>query len=128
MEIPEAHKEIVDFIAGYIGEFAPGGAVIGLSGGLDSAVTAALSVEAIGKEKVDIIALPYRASASSSVSDAEKIAKHLGLELETFDISETVDTAAKKLGEFGELDRVRLGNIAARVRMIFLYDISKARR
>ncbi len=124
MKITEAGKIITAFIREYIDGNSPGGAVIGLSGGLDSAVTAALAVEALGRDRVDAVSLPYSTSDPCSQSDAEKIARHLGIALESFDITPAVDAIAKNRPG---IDRLRLGNICARVRMIYLYDISAER-
>jgi len=124
MKIETARKIIVDFIEEYIRESCSEGAVIGLSGGLDSSVSAALAVEAIGAERVSAVALPYCLSDPRSLADAEKIAVHLGLELEVLDIAPAVDAVVQCRDEVSKL---RLGNICARMRMIYLYDISAER-
>ncbi len=124
MRIEKAREIIVDFIAEYIDSAGSDGAVIGLSGGLDSAVSAALAVEAIGSDRVFAVALPYRISDPRSLEDAQKIADHLGLDLETVDISPAVDAVAQSRSN---LSKLRLGNICARMRMIYLYDISAER-
>ena len=121
MTISEARTRILDFIRDYAGR---SGVVVGLSGGLDSAVTAALCAEALGAAAVDTVALPYRTSDPSSLEDARRIAEHIGTRLESFDISKAVDAVVEIRGG---TDRLRLGNIAARVRMIMLYDISAER-
>jgi len=123
MDISTAREKIVSFIRDYV-EGNCGGVIVGLSGGLDSAVTAALCAEAIGIEAVDLIALPYRTSAPSSLADAQRIAEHLAGELEVMDISAPVDAMVNLAGG---TDKLRLGNIAARMRMIILYDISAVR-
>ena len=121
MNISEARARILDFIRDYTDG---SGVVVGLSGGLDSAVTAVLCADALGTDAVDTIALPYRTSDPSSLEDARRIAGHIGTRLEPFDISRAVDAVVEIRGG---TDRLRLGNIAARVRMIMLYDISAER-
>jgi len=95
--------------------------VVGLSGGVDSAVTAHLAVEALGPGNVRAILMPYRTSSPESVADARTVAEALGIEAETVDITPMVD-AARAAGS--TMDNVRAGNVMARQRMIVLYDIS----
>jgi NAD+ synthase len=95
--------------------------VVGLSGGIDSAVTATLAVSAIGRENVLAVMMPYRTSSPGSLDDARLMADHLGIRSETVDISPMVDGY---IGPAGGFDRLRAGNIMARQRMIVLYDLS----
>jgi len=102
-------------------------AVLGLSGGIDSAVVAALCAKTLGKENVTGICMPYKTSNPSSLNDALAVAKDLGINHEILEISETVDAFAKKSMVNPNKNRdVRLGNIMARVRMITLFDFSSA--
>ncbi len=96
-------------------------AVVGLSGGVDSAVTAYLAAEALGKDHVRAILMPYRTSDVLSKTDAELIARTVGIDMEVVDISEMVDAYLKRVKS---ADRIRAGNVMARQRMIVLYDIS----
>jgi len=95
--------------------------VIGVSGGVDSAVAAYLAAEALGKKNVLAAILPYKTSSPQSLRDADDVVKALGIKAETVDITEMVDAyaAGQKLA-----DKLRLGNIMARMRMIVLYDLS----
>jgi NAD+ synthase len=95
--------------------------VVGLSGGVDSALAAYLAVRALGPSGVVGVLMPYRSSTASSVSDAEAVVGALGIVAERFEISELVDAFAKKAGDVGPR---RLGNVMARVRMVVLYDRS----
>ncbi len=99
--------------------------VLGLSGGLDSALTAYLAVRAFGTEKVIALAMPYRSSNPDSLAHAELVAGELGVELRTIDISEQVDAY---FARFPEADEGRRGNKMARERMTILYDVSAAER
>ena len=101
-------------------------AVVGLSGGVDSAVVAHLAAEALGAENVTAIRMPYRASHPESLEHAELVIDGLGLRAETIDISSAVDGLAGSLGD--RPDPARLGNICARVRMTALFDRSAALR
>lgn len=95
--------------------------VLGLSGGVDSALAAYLAVRALGPSGVIAVLMPFRTSTASSVSDAEAVVGALGIVAERFEISELVDAFAKKAGDIGPR---RLGNVMARVRMLVLYDRS----
>ncbi len=95
--------------------------VLGLSGGIDSALAAYLAVRALGPSGVVGVLMPYRTSSPSSVRDAEAVVGALGIVAERFEISELVDVFAAKAGDIGPR---RLGNVMARVRMLVLYDRS----
>ncbi len=96
-------------------------AVIGLSGGVDSALSAVLASKAFGAENVLCIMMPYRTSSKESVEHARLLSKALGTRLEHVDISDMVDAV---IATDPEMDRLRRGNIMARQRMIVLYDRS----
>ncbi|HUN66917.1 MAG TPA: NAD+ synthase [Bacteroidota bacterium] len=95
--------------------------VIGLSGGVDSALVAVLGAEALGKENLLAVLMPYRTSSPESLSDAALLVQALGIRSETVDITPMVDPFIST--EPG-MDNVRRGNIMARERMIVLYDRS----
>ena len=95
--------------------------VVGLSGGVDSALSAALASEAIGKENLLCVILPYKSSSKDSVEDAKLLADKFGLRTEIVDISSSADPL---ISRDQKTSKVRLGNILARVRMVVLYDIS----
>ncbi len=98
-------------------------AVIGLSGGIDSAVSAYLSAKAYGKENVLCVMMPYKTSSKESVIDAEEVAKAIGVKAIKIDISAMVDSYVSSLNE-KDISNMRKGNIMARCRMIVLYDQS----
>jgi NAD+ synthase len=99
--------------------------VIGLSGGVDSAVSAHLTAEALGKEDTIAVLLPYKASSPKSIEDAKIVVDRLDIRSEVVDISPMVDAYCDARGV---TDRVRRGNVMARMRMIVLYDISAKER
>jgi NAD+ synthase len=96
------------------------GYVVGLSGGVDSAVSAALGAAAVGRERVLALALPGPTSSSESLRDAQAVAHALGLRLETLEIGPAAKLLAETLGALEE--RVRFGNLLARLRMVALFD------
>jgi NAD+ synthetase len=98
-----------------------GRAVIGLSGGIDSAVTAYLCARALGPQNVYAFRLPYRTSSASSLSDAQLVVDALGINDRTIDISGAVDGY---LQHEPDADARRRGNIMARTRMLVLFDQS----
>ena len=96
-------------------------AVIGISGGVDSAVTAFLSAEALGRQNVIGIRMPYRTSSPESLSHAQLVIDALKVESRTIDISPAVDGY---LSHEPDADPGRRGNVMARERMIVLFDQS----
>ena len=103
-------------------------AVLGLSGGIDSALVVELAARALGPENVLAVAMPYRTSSSISLELAKESADHAGVQLEIIDISNIVDahmqTSPRLAGDDSTAARLRKGNIMARCRMIVLYDHS----
>ena len=96
-------------------------AVVGLSGGVDSAVTTYLAARALGPANVVAIRLPYRTSNPSSLDHAQLVIDALGVDARTIDISAAVDGY---LATEPDADPARRGNVMARVRMIALFDLS----
>jgi len=96
-------------------------AVVGVSGGVDSAVTAYLAAKAIGPQNVLGLRMPYRTSSPDSLADAQLIIDALGIDSRTLDISAAVDGY---LTHEPDADGTRRGNVMARVRMITLFDQS----
>jgi NAD+ synthase len=127
------YLKVVEFIADSIkNEMAHTGhskAVLGLSGGIDSAFVATLASLALGKENVTGILMPYKSSSRASVDDAMKMVHHLGINHEHIEITAAVDAIAANNMVNPEISRhIRLGNIMARVRMITLFDYSAAKK
>jgi len=113
---------ICDFIVKQVSGAGFKKILVGLSGGIDSAVTAALGVKALGKENVTGIMMPYRKSHPDSLDHAELVADKLGIDSRVVDISPMVD-AYFDLYE-NDADQLRRGNRMARERMCILYDLS----
>lgn len=98
------------------------GVVLGLSGGVDSALVAFLATEALGAQNVTAVRMPYRTSSPDSMAHAQLVIDALGLPSRTVDISAGVDGIAQAIGE--PSTPAALGNIMARMRMITLFDLS----
>src|SRR6266550_8643782 len=116
-----ARRVIGEFIRGQLRQAGFERAVLGLSGGIDSALVACLVAEAIGAERLLCVLMPYRTSSSDSRADAEEVVGRLGAASELVDISPMVD------GYFArdpDASPLRRGNFMARQRMAVLYDRS----
>src|SRR5438105_375009 len=94
--------------------------IVGLSGGVDSSLTAFLAVEALGKENVIGVRMPYKTSSPESLQHAQLIIDQLGIQAITVDITAAVDGY---LSQVGDADPTRRGNVMARERMIVLFDL-----
>ena len=122
IDLETARTTIRRFIKGKLLQAGSKGYVLGLSGGVDSSLAAALAVEAVGPEKVLGVLMPYKTSSESSITDAELLAKHLAIEHRQVDISAMVDAY------FSNIDdslKIRAGNKMARERMAILFDIAQ---
>ncbi len=116
-----ARRVIGEFIRGQLRQAGFDRLVLGLSGGIDSALVAYLAAEAIGAERLLCVLMPYRTSSPASREDAEEVVRRLGCASELVDISPMVD------GYFGpatDASPLRRGNLMARMRMAVLYDRS----
>jgi NAD+ synthase len=96
-------------------------AVLGLSGGIDSAVVAYLCARALGPQNVYAIRMPYRTSSPDSLNDAQSVIDALGINAETIEISDAVDGYLRYAPD---ADGRRRGNVMARMRMLVLFDQS----
>ena len=96
-------------------------AVVGLSGGIDSALSCTLAAVALGPENVLAVRMPYRSSSQASLDDAQKVIDATGVQSLTIEITKMVDSLIET---FPDMDKIRRGNIMARCRMIVLYDQS----
>lgn len=118
-----ATRILTGFIRDSITKAGMARAVVGLSGGIDSAVSAYLSAKALGAENMLALRMPYKTSSASSLSDAEAVIEDLGLPHLTLPITDMADPLIRR---FPEMSKLRQGNIMARMRMIALYDQSMA--
>lgn len=114
-----ARKILTGFIKSEITRVGFKHAVVNLSGGLDSAVSLALAVEALGAENVLALRLPYCSSSPDSLEHAQLMIDQFKVPSETIDITGMVDPLFKT---DPNMSKARRGNIMARMRMIVLYD------
>jgi NAD+ synthase len=118
-----ARQIIIGFIRSEITRAGFTRAVINLSGGLDSSTSCYLTAEAMGAENVLALRLPYKSSTPDSAQHAQLVIDALGVQSLTIPITNMADGL---ISRFPDMDRVRQGNIMARMRMIALYDQSAA--
>ena len=86
-----AQRLIVEFIRGQLRQAGFDRAVLGLSGGIDSALVACLTADAIGAERLHCVLMPYRTSSPESLQDAGEVVRRLGCSSEIVDITPMVD-------------------------------------
>jgi len=101
-------------------------AVVGLSGGLDSAMVTYIAVEALGKDNVHVVLMPSKYSSEGSVTDSEKLIKNLGISSDNVSIQPVVDETINQLmPEFNQkLGKLTGENIQARIRGVYLMAFS----
>jgi NAD+ synthetase len=116
---------LVRFIQEEMGRRGFSRGVIGISGGVDSAVTAYLAARALGPQGVLGVRMPYRTSSRESLEHAQLVIDALGIEALTIDISPAVDGY---LTHEPDVDHGRRGNVMARMRMIALFDLAAKHR
>jgi NAD+ synthase len=120
-----ARRVMGEFIRGQLRQAGFERALLGLSGGVDSAVVAYLVAEAIGPSQLLCVSMPYASSSTDSVTDAQAVVRRLGCAHEVIEITPMVDAYFKVAAPDGEsASQVRRGNFMARTRMATLYDQS----
>jgi NAD+ synthase (glutamine-hydrolysing) len=98
--------------------------IVGLSGGVDSGLTAYLAAEALGPGNVIGVRMPYRTSSRDSLEHAQLVIDKLGIQSVTVDISAAVDAYIAQVGGEQAVDPARKGNVMARLRALALFDLS----
>ncbi len=112
-------KRITSFIADTVSRAGAGGVVLGLSGGIDSAVTCALCARALGRERVLGLLMPSESTPEGDTSDARDLASSLGIDTREVGVSKIVDQVLLGVGTSGT--RIARANVQARARMTVLY-------
>jgi NAD+ synthase len=118
-----ARQILTGFIRTEVTRTGFGRAVIGLSGGIDSALSCFLAAEALGPQNVLAVRLPYKTSSQDSLDDAQQVIDATRVQSLTVPITEMADPL---IARDPQMSSMRRGNIMARLRMIVLYDQSAA--
>ena len=118
-------KMLIQFIRDEVRNAGFSKGVVGVSGGVDSALVMLLTAKALGPENALAVLLPYRTSSPDSIDDAKSVVRLAAVRSETIDITPMVDAY---IGRDGDMNDVRRGNVMARQRMIVLYDLSARER
>ncbi|WP_049969547.1 NAD+ synthase [Haladaptatus cibarius] len=120
----DAHRDhITDFISEQVSSAGTDSAVLGLSGGIDSTLTAYLTVEALGTENLHGLVMPGAVSRENNMSDAEWVAQELGISYDVFEINPIVDEFLNAYSE-AEGDQMAVGNARARTRAVLNYLVA----
>jgi len=114
-------KRIIEFIKFFISDTNLESIILGLSGGVDSSVVASLCVEALGGNRVYGLYLPYRENKQDA-KHSKLVADKLNLNYKAFNITSLVDLY---FNNFPDADKIRRGNMMARIRMAIIFDCSK---
>ena len=123
LNIAAVRQTLTDFIRAQVTGAGLSRAVLGLSGGIDSALSCWLAAEALGPPNVLAVRMPYRTSAPDSLEDAQRLIDATGVQALTIPITPMVEPLFER---FPEMSAVRRGNIMARTRMVTLFDQSAA--
>ena len=121
LNLKEVHSELVEFLRESFKKAGFSKAVLGLSGGIDSALVAYLLRDALGKENVLAIMMPYKSSNPDSLNHAKLVVEDLKINAKTIEITDMIDAYFKNEKEATSL---RMGNKMARERMSILFDYS----
>ena len=121
LNLKEVHSELVEFLRESFKKAGFSKAVLGLSGGIDSALVAYLLRDALGKENVLAIMMPYKSSNPDSLNHAKLVVEDLKINAKTIEITNMIDAYFKNEKDASSL---RMGNKMARERMSILFDYS----
>ncbi|MGI0053432.1 MAG: NAD+ synthase [Thermoplasmata archaeon] len=120
---PHALATIAAFLRAHVESAGARGAVVGLSGGIDSSLVARIAVDALGAERVMGLMLPDRGYSPSLLRETEEYAQTLGIAHRVVRLEGLTEAARELLPEVD--DRVAIGNLVARLRMSVLYAVGR---
>ncbi|MBW5813299.1 NAD+ synthase [Yersinia kristensenii] len=128
--LAQVYEALVLAVRDYVTKNGFNGAVLGLSGGIDSALTLAIAVDALGKDKVQALMMPFRYTADISIADAKEEAEILGIEFDVLSIEPMFDAFMGQLSPMfaGSKRDTTEENLQARCRGVVLMALSNKRR
>ncbi|MFD1090898.1 NAD+ synthase [Providencia vermicola] len=128
--VAQVYQALVMSTRDYINKNGFNGAILGLSGGIDSGLTVAIAVDAIGKERVQAVMMPFRYTSEMSIHDAKEQAELLGVEFDIVSIEPMFDSFMAQLSPMFEGTAVDTTeeNLQARCRAVILMAMSNKRR
>ncbi|KPV63688.1 MAG: putative NH(3)-dependent NAD(+) synthetase [Candidatus Bathyarchaeota archaeon BA1] len=123
LDFERTTNEIVEFIRKTVKDANAAGVVVGLSGGVDSSLVAALCVRALGENRVLGVIMPMVFTPSEDIEDAKGLAEWLGIRTELVNIQDISEALSRRLGidQNDPKQRIPMANIRARIRMVILY-------
>ena len=128
MDLKSYLKEIEKFLKEYLEKTHCEKYILGVSGGVDSSLCAAILKSAVGKDKIHCLIMPID-SSKADTEDGLTLVKDLDLPYDVIDVSEAFEAYKKEFLRNGlELDRSTLGNLKARMRMSILYAVAQKER
>ncbi|SFK61339.1 NAD+ synthase [Halogranum rubrum] len=122
-ELDATRDHLTAFIRDTVEDAGADGAVLGLSGGIDSTLTAYLAVEALGEDGLHGLVMPSEVNTEGNMSDAERVAQDLGIEYDVVEINPIVDSFFEAYPE-GADDQMAAGNVRVRARGILNYFVA----
>lgn len=126
-KLKEGTEEVIEkFLSEKLRKAGAQGYVLGVSGGIDSAVVLKLCARAVGKDKVLALLMPEKDSPKDDLSDSKELCEREGVDYRLIDITGPVEAFKTAIG--GKIDRRSLANIKARCRMIALYHYANVDR
>ncbi|MWV65990.1 NAD+ synthase [Halorubrum sp. JWXQ-INN 858] len=124
-ELEATRDRVVSFIADIVADAGAEGAVLGLSGGIDSTLTAYLAVEALGADGLHGVTMPAEVNDPDVMGDAERVAADLGIEYDVVEI-EPITEGFRSAFPDAAADRMAAGNVSVRTRAVCLYLVANA--
>jgi NAD+ synthase len=125
-ELQARREHIVEFIADTVEAAGAEGAIIGLSGGIDSTTVAHLAVEALGPDRVRGLSMPSNVNPEADQTDAERVAESLDIEYDVIDVAPIVEAFVDAAPPAAADDRTALGNVRVRTRAVLNYFLANA--